>query len=212
VRLGDAYGEDEVGECPRRMVTVSGRAGPVQEADGRLARTPFRTDRQPLRIWPPQPPLAVYASGRGEDGRPRRTRETVRLNRVGRTVSPGWRRRDPGGVNDAAEVQRVAGQMFQEVLRRALVAPAPELAAMVAKEARRTGAQPLVLYLLDREQKLLVPLPGDAAEGREPIPSRARWPVAPSSRARSSSSTRMVIAGCGLAVFDGMGAGWPPRA
>jgi hypothetical protein len=73
-------------------------------------------------------------------------------------------------VTDAAEIQRLAGEMLQEVLRRAHLAPAPELAAMVAEEARRIGADPLVLYLLDREQKLLVPVPGHGAGEREPIP------------------------------------------
>jgi serine phosphatase RsbU (regulator of sigma subunit) len=72
-------------------------------------------------------------------------------------------------VNDVAEIQRVAGEMLQEVLRRAHLAPAPQLAAMVAEEARRIGAQPLVIYLLDREQKLLVPVPGDVPGEREAI-------------------------------------------
>jgi serine phosphatase RsbU (regulator of sigma subunit) len=73
-------------------------------------------------------------------------------------------------VNDAFEIERLAGEMLQEVLRRAHLAPAAELAAMVAEEARRIGADPLVLYLLDREQKLLVPVPGHGAGEREPIP------------------------------------------
>jgi hypothetical protein len=75
-----------------------------------------------------------------------------------------------GGVNDASELQGLAGEMLQEVLRRAHLASAPEVAAMVAEEAQRIGAQPLVLYLLDREQKLLIPVPGHRAGEREPIP------------------------------------------
>jgi len=80
--------------------------------------------------------------------------------------SPGRRRCDTGGVNDASEIQRVAGEMLQEVLRRAHLVSAPELAAVVAEEALTIGAQPLVLYLLDREQKLLVPVPGHGAGER----------------------------------------------
>ena len=73
-------------------------------------------------------------------------------------------------MDDASAIQRLAGEMLQEVLRRAHLAPAPELASMVAEEARRIGVEPLVLYLLDREQKLLVPVPVDGPEKREPIP------------------------------------------
>jgi serine phosphatase RsbU (regulator of sigma subunit) len=73
------------------------------------------------------------------------------------------------GVDDASEIERFAGEMLQEVLRRAHLVSAPELAAVVAQEARTIGAHPLVLYLLDREQKLLVPVPGSSAGGREPI-------------------------------------------
>ena len=72
-------------------------------------------------------------------------------------------------MDDAFEIERLAGQMLQEVLRRAHLVSAPGLAAVVAEEARTIGAQPLVLYLLDREQKLLVPVPGHGARGREPI-------------------------------------------
>jgi len=73
-------------------------------------------------------------------------------------------------VNEDFEIERLAGEMLQEVLRRAHLASAPVLAAVVAEEARRIGAQPLVVYLLDREQKLLVPVPSPDAGEREPIP------------------------------------------
>jgi serine phosphatase RsbU (regulator of sigma subunit) len=73
-------------------------------------------------------------------------------------------------VDDALEIERLAGRMLQEVLRRAHLVSAPELAAMLAEEARTIGAHPLVLYLLDREQKLLVPVPRHDARAREPIP------------------------------------------
>jgi hypothetical protein len=55
-------------------------------------------------------------------------------------------------VDDAPEIERLAGRMLQEVLRRAHLVSAPELASVVAAEARTMGAEPLVLYLLDREQ------------------------------------------------------------
>ena len=73
-------------------------------------------------------------------------------------------------MNEDFEIERLAGEMLQEVLRRAHLASAPVLAAVVAEEARRIGAQPLVVYLLDREQKLLVPVPSPDAGEREPIP------------------------------------------
>ena len=75
-----------------------------------------------------------------------------------------------GRVDDGSEIERLAGVMLQEVLRRAHLASAPVLAAVVAEEARRIGAEPLVVYLLDREQKLLVPVPSPDAGEREPIP------------------------------------------
>jgi hypothetical protein len=73
-------------------------------------------------------------------------------------------------VSDAAEIQLNASEMLQEVLRRAHLVPAPELAPMVAEEARRIGVDPLVLYLLDREHKRLVPVPGHGDGERQPIP------------------------------------------
>ena len=41
---------------------------------------------------------------------------------------------------------------------------------MFAEEGRRIGADPLVLYLLDYEQKWLIPVRGPATEVREPLP------------------------------------------
>lgn len=73
-------------------------------------------------------------------------------------------------MSDASEIERLAGELLQELLRRAHLLSAPELAGVVAEEAQRIGVEPLVLYLLDREQKLLVPVPGHGAGEREPIP------------------------------------------
>lgn len=73
-------------------------------------------------------------------------------------------------MNDDFEIQRLAGEMLQEVLRRAHLASAPDMTVVFAEEARTIGVEPLVVYLLDREQKLLVPVPGPGAGDREPIP------------------------------------------
>jgi serine phosphatase RsbU (regulator of sigma subunit) len=47
---------------------------------------------------------------------------------------------------------------------------APDVAAIVAEEGRTIGADPLVLYLLDYEQKCLVPVPGPGTNGRGLLP------------------------------------------
>src|SRR4051794_24530433 len=60
--------------------------------------------------------------------------------------------------------------MLQAVLRRTHLSSAPDLATVVAEEGRRIGADPLVLYVLDREQKWLVPVPGPRADGRAVLP------------------------------------------
>ena len=41
---------------------------------------------------------------------------------------------------------------------------------MLAEEARVIGVDPLVLYLVDHEQKCLIPVPGPSAQDREPLP------------------------------------------
>lgn len=72
--------------------------------------------------------------------------------------------------SESLEIQRLAGELLQEVLRRTHLSSAPDLPAVVAEEGRRIGADPLVLYVLDHEQKWLVPVPGPGADGREPLP------------------------------------------
>lgn len=79
---------------------------------------------------------------------------------------PAWRQ----ALDDPPEVQRVAGALLQEVLRRAHLCSAPDLAAVLAEEARSIGVDPLVLYILDLEQQCLVPVPGPVSQGREPLP------------------------------------------
>jgi serine phosphatase RsbU (regulator of sigma subunit) len=71
---------------------------------------------------------------------------------------------------ESADVASLAGEMLQEVLRRAHLSSAPDLATVVAEEARSIGVDSLVMYLLDHEQKRLVPVPSTGAQDREPLP------------------------------------------
>jgi len=70
----------------------------------------------------------------------------------------------------SGELPRVASEMLQEVLRRTHLSSAPDLAGVVAEEARRIGAKPVLIYVLDHEQKCLVPVPGPDSGQREPLP------------------------------------------
>ena len=70
----------------------------------------------------------------------------------------------------ATEIQRLGSGTLLEVLRRTHLSAAPDLARVVAEEARPLGVDPLVLYLLDYEQKCLVPVPGPGAHDRGPLP------------------------------------------
>jgi serine phosphatase RsbU (regulator of sigma subunit) len=72
--------------------------------------------------------------------------------------------------HDDEEIQRLAGALLQEALRRMHLSSASDLPMVVAEEARTIGVDPLVLYLLDHEQKCLVPVPCPGAENREPLP------------------------------------------
>jgi serine/threonine protein phosphatase PrpC len=82
-------------------------------------------------------------------------------------LSPG--RSATSGDHEAA-LEQLAGAMLQEVLRRTHLSSAPDVATVVAEEARTIGVEPLVLYVLDLEQKWLTPVPGAGEEGREPLP------------------------------------------
>ncbi len=64
-------------------------------------------------------------------------------------------------------VVRRAGDMLQEVLRRTHLATAADIVTVVAEEARVIGAGPVALYVIDYEQRLLVPVPDGT--GREPL-------------------------------------------
>src|SRR4051794_29048811 len=60
-----------------------------------------------------------------------------------------------------------AGRMFEEVLRRSHLSSAQDLGVVLAEEVRAIGADALVLYVVDYEQKWLVPVRGPRADGRE---------------------------------------------
>src|SRR3954466_9810536 len=66
------------------------------------------------------------------------------------------------------ELDVEASQMLQEVLRRTHLSAAPDLAGVFAEEARAIGVDPLAIYVLDLEQKCLLPVPGPAS--REALP------------------------------------------
>ena len=63
-----------------------------------------------------------------------------------------------------------AGRMLMEILRRTHLSAPAQLATVVAEEARTVGVDSLVLYLVDYEQRTLIPVPAPDAAGREPLP------------------------------------------
>jgi hypothetical protein len=73
-------------------------------------------------------------------------------------------------MSDSAELDQRAGRMLQEVLRRTHLSAPAQIGTVVAEEARLVGAESLVLYLVDYEQKVLVPIPASDSAAREPIP------------------------------------------
>jgi serine/threonine protein phosphatase PrpC len=86
----------------------------------------------------------------------------------------------PGDVSDVATERRgtascagpsenAVAAMLTELLRRTHLSAPADLAATVADPARRIGAQDVVLYLIDYEQRTLVPLPGSHPEGLAPL-------------------------------------------
>jgi Stage II sporulation protein E (SpoIIE) len=59
--------------------------------------------------------------------------------------------------------------MFNELLRRTHLGGPSEMAAAIAEPARRIGARGVVLYLIDYEQRLLVPVAGPHTEDAAPL-------------------------------------------
>jgi len=74
------------------------------------------------------------------------------------------------------ELAACVGTMFTEVLRRTHLSAAHDLSTVVAEEARAIGVDRLVLYLVDYEQKVLVPVPGPDTGERHAVPVRGTIP------------------------------------
>ena len=75
-------------------------------------------------------------------------------------------------MSDSTELDARAGHMFNAVLRRTHLSAPAQVATVVAEEARTVGIESLVLYLVDYEQKTLIPVPAPDAAAREPLPVR----------------------------------------
>lgn len=73
-------------------------------------------------------------------------------------------------MSDFTELDARVGRMLQEVLRRTHLSAPAELGTIFAEEARTLGIESLVLYLVDYEQRRLVPVPASDAAGRDPLP------------------------------------------
>jgi hypothetical protein len=67
------------------------------------------------------------------------------------------------------ELTARAGTMLLEVLRRTHLSATHDVSTVVAEEARAIGISALVLYLVDYEQTMLVPVPGPDTGDREPM-------------------------------------------
>ncbi len=61
------------------------------------------------------------------------------------------------------------GVMFQEVLRRAHLSAPEDLGRVLAEEARRIGVDSLVIYVVDYEQRTLMPVPAPDAHEDGPL-------------------------------------------
>jgi hypothetical protein len=61
------------------------------------------------------------------------------------------------------------GHMFQEALRRTHLSAPEDLGRVIAEEARRIGVESLVVYVVDYEQRTLVPVPAPDARASEPL-------------------------------------------
>ena len=67
------------------------------------------------------------------------------------------------------ELDARVGVMFQEVLRRTHLSAPEDLGRVVAEEARRIGVDSLVVYVVDYEQRTLVPVPAPDAHASGPL-------------------------------------------
>ena len=73
-------------------------------------------------------------------------------------------------MSDFTELDARVGRTLQEVLRRTHLSAPADLGTIFAEEARTLGIDSLVLYVIDYEQKRLIPVPAPDAAGREPLP------------------------------------------
>ncbi len=69
-----------------------------------------------------------------------------------------------------SEFDARVGVMFQEVLRRSHLSAPEALGRVMAEEARRIGVESLVVYVVDYEQRALVPVPAPDVEDSGPLP------------------------------------------
>jgi serine/threonine protein phosphatase PrpC len=88
----------------------------------------------------------------------------------------GSQRRVSGKGPDASTSASSAGpgnvavaDMFNDLLRRTHLGGPSEMAAAIAEPARRIGARSVVLYLIDYEQRLLVPVAGPQEQDAAPL-------------------------------------------
>lgn len=74
-------------------------------------------------------------------------------------------------MTSSQPAERAAGPQgaFEGLLRRTHMSSAADLAPAVAEEARAFGLERLVLYVVDYEQSVLIPVPAPDAEGRSPV-------------------------------------------
>jgi stage II sporulation SpoE-like protein len=72
-------------------------------------------------------------------------------------------------ASSAAPSHAAVADMLNELLRRTHLGGPSELAAVVAEPARRIGARSVVLYLIDYEQRLLVPVAGPQDQDAAPL-------------------------------------------
>ena len=67
------------------------------------------------------------------------------------------------------QLESAAGRMLLEILRRTHLSPPDAVSTVVAEEARTIGITSLVMYVIDYEQTVLVPVPGPDTRGPEPL-------------------------------------------
>src|SRR4051812_26486083 len=80
-----------------------------------------------------------------------------------------WVSRTTVRPSEAAQLGEHVGTMFLEVLRRTHLSAPEDLACILAEEARQIGVASLVIYVVDYEQRTLVPVPAPDAHASGPL-------------------------------------------